>query len=96
LRGEVEGVGGLVEEEHLRGGYEGAADHDAALLASGHFAYGLVGERDGVDLMEDFVGAGAHGVGDGEIGPEGGAREETGEDGVAAGGGEGLFAGEFG
>ena len=46
--------------------------------------------------MEDFVGAGAHGFGDGEVGPEGRAGEEAGENGVTSGGGEGLFAGEFG
>ncbi len=45
--------------------------------------------------MEDFVGTGAHGFGDGEVGPEGGAGEEAGEDGVATGSSEGLFAGEF-
>jgi len=96
LGGEVEGVGGLVEEEHLGRCDEGAADHDAALLAGGHLAYGLAGEGDGVDLVEDFVGAGAHGFGDGEVGPEGRAREEAGEDGIEAGSGERGLAGEFG
>ena len=96
LRGEIEGIGGLVEEKHLGGRDEGAANHDATLLASGHFPNRFVGELGSVDLMENFVGAGAHGVGDGEIGPEGGAGEEAGEDGVAAGGGEGGAAGEFG
>ena len=95
---EVEGVGGLVEEEHLRGSYEGAADHDAALLAGGHLAYRFVGEGDGVDLVENLFGAGAHLGGDGvdEIGPESGAGEEAGEDGVAAVGVERGAAGEFG
>ena len=96
LRGEIEGVGWLVEEEHLGGRDEGAANHDATLLAGGHFAHGLVGELGCVDLMENFVGAGAHGVGDGEVGPEGGTGEEAGEDSVAASSGEGLLAGKFG
>ena len=103
LRVEVEGVGGLVEEEHggargVPGAYEGSADHDASLLAGGHFTYGFVGEVGGADLFHDLVGAGLHSGGDGgdEIGPEGGAGEEAGEDGVAAGGVEGGFAGEFG
>ena len=98
LGGQVEGVGGFVEKEHAGGSYEGAADHDAALFAGRHLAYGLVAEVGGVDAFEDFVGAGMHLGGDlgGEVGPEGGAREEAGEDGVAAGGLEGGTAGEFG
>ena len=98
MGGEVEGVGGFVEQEHAGGGYEGAAYHDAALLAGGHLAYGLVAEVGGVDALEDFVGAGLHLGGDlrGEVGPEGGAGEEAGEDGVTAGGLEGGAAGEFG
>ena len=100
---EVEGVGGLIEEEHggcgcRAGAYEGSADHDATLLAGGHLAYGLVGEVGGADLLEYLVGAGVHGRGDGgnEIGPEGGAGEEAGEDGVAAGGVERGLTGELG
>jgi len=96
LGSEIEGVGWLVEEEHLRGGNEGAADHDAALLAGRHLADGLVGEGDGVNLVEDFAGAGTHGFGDGEVGPKGGAGEEAGENGIKAGGGERGLAGEFG
>jgi len=38
LGGKVEGVGGLVEEEHFGLMNEGAGDHDAALLAGRHFA----------------------------------------------------------
>ena len=75
---------------------EGAADHDAALLAGGHFAYELVTEGSGVDFTKNLLGALAHGGGDGEVGPEGGAREEAGEDGVKAGGREGLAAGQLG
>lgn len=50
----------------------------------------------GADLMEEVFGTGAHGVGDEEIGPEGGSGEEAGEDGVEPGGVEGGFAGELG
>jgi hypothetical protein len=96
LSGKVEGVRGFVEEEGSGGGDEGAGDHDAALLAGGHFADGLIAEGDGVDLGEDLVGAGVHLVGDVKVGPEGGAGKEAGEDGVAAGGLEGGFAGEIG
>jgi hypothetical protein len=103
LCGEVEGVRGFVEQEHLSrsvrgacGAYEGAADHDAALLASGHFAYRLVGEGYGVDLDEDLVGAGSHGFGYGEVWPKGGAGKEAGENGVATGGVEGGAPGELG
>jgi hypothetical protein len=101
LGGEVEGVGGLVEEKHFglageAGAGECAGDHDAALLACGHFADGLFGDGSCADEVEEFFGAGAHGGGDGEVGPEGRTRKEAGEDGVAAGGAEGGLAGEFG
>lgn len=101
---EVEGVGRLIEEEHggaVSGGggpgaYEGAGDHNAALLAGGHFADLFVREREGVDFGEGGLGSVAHGWGDDEVGPEGGGGEEAGEDGVEAGGGEGGFAGQVG
>ena len=96
LRGEIKGVGGLVEEEHLRGGDESAPNHDASLLPGGHMADEPIAKRLGVDEGEDFVGASAHRFGDREIGPEGGAGEETGEDGIASGGGECGFAGKLG
>ena len=97
LGGEVEGVGGFVEEEHSGGGNEGAAYHDAALFAGGHLAYGLVAEVSGVDAFEDFIGAGLH-VGviwevrlGQRVEPE---KKLRGKDGAAAGGlGEGGAAG---
>ncbi len=57
---------------------------------------GLLARSTASIWCEDFVGAGLHGWGDGEVGPEGGAGKEAGEDGVAAGGVEGGAAGEFG
>ncbi len=82
LGGQVEGIGGFVEEQHAGGGYQGAAYQDTALLACGHFAYGLGSEVGCIDLMENFGGASSHVGGYGEIGPDGGAGEEAGEDGV--------------
>jgi hypothetical protein len=44
LGGEVERVGGLIEEELLRAMDEGAGDDDAAFFAGRHFADELMGE----------------------------------------------------
>jgi len=71
LGGEVEGVGGLVEEELLGAVDKGAGDEDAALFSGGHFADEVVGEVGGVDAFESLGGALAHVVGDDEVGPEG-------------------------
>ena len=60
LGGEIEGVRGLVEEKHLRGGNEGATDHDASLLTGRHVADEFVTKQLGADEAEDFVGASAH------------------------------------
>ncbi len=43
LGGEVEGVGGFVEEELAGAVDEGAGDEDASFFAGGHFADGLLG-----------------------------------------------------
>ena len=96
LSGQVEGVGGFVEEEHAGGGYQSASYHDAALLACGHFAYGLGCEAGCVDLVEYVGGVSAHVVRHGEIGPEGGAGEEAGEDGIQPVGLEERPTGEVG
>ena len=95
LRGEVERVGRLVEEELARAMYEGAGDKDAALFAGGHGADELLGEMRGLDPLESFAGANAHFTGDVQIGPEGGCGKEARDDGVEAGGDGGALAGEF-
>ena len=86
LGGEVEGVGGLVEEDLAGAVDECAGDEDAALFSGGHGGYGLIGEADGVDALEGFIGAGAHLVCDVEVGPEAGGGEESCDDGFKAGG----------
>lgn len=96
LGGEVEGVGGLVEEKHFRAVDEGAGDHDAALLSGGHFSDELFREVGGVHEEQGFAGAGAHLRGDVEIGPERGGGEESGGDGVEAGGDGSALAGKLG
>ena len=70
LGGEVEGVGGFIEEELMRPVDEGAGDENAALFSGGHFADELLGEVGGVDAFEGFGGAEAHFFGDDEVGPE--------------------------
>ena len=96
LGGEVKGVGRLVEEKHFGLVDEGAGDHDAALLASGHFADQFQFEMRGLHELESLVGAGTHFRRDVEIGPEGRGGEESGDDGVEAAGDGGALAGEFG
>ena len=96
LGGEVEGVGGLVEEELAGTMDEGARDEDAALFSRGHFADQACGEVRGFHAGEGFSSAGAHFSGDVEIGPEGGGGEEAGDDGVEAGGDGGALAGQIG
>lgn len=96
LGGEIEGVGWFVEQKLAGAVDERTGDHDAALLAGGHFADFLLGEVKGVDALESFDGAVAHFLGDDKIGPEGGGGEEAGDDGVEAGGDGGALAGEFG
>lgn len=93
LGSEVEGVGGLVEEELAGAVDEGAGDEDAAFFAGGHFADGVPGEVGGMDAVEGFGGAIAHFVCNNEIGPEGGCSEEAGDDGVEADGAAGGAAG---
>ena len=94
LGGEVERVGWLVEEQLPRTVDEGARDEDAALFSGGHFADELIGEMRGFHALEGFTRAVAHFVGDVQIGPEGGRREEAGDDGVEAGGDGGALAGQ--
>jgi len=93
LSGEIEGVGGLIEEKHFRLVDEGTGDHDAALLACGHFANQLGGEVIGLHEVQSFAGTGAHFGGDMEIGPEGRGGEESGNDGIEAAGDGRAFAG---
>jgi hypothetical protein len=96
LRGEVERVGRLVEQEHLGAMDEGAGNHDAALLAGGHFANQFLFEMRGLHQVQSFMGAGTHCWGDVKVGPERGRGEESGRDGIDARGDGGALAGEFG
>lgn len=96
LGGEVECVGGLVEEELAGAVDQGAGDEDAAFFSGGHFADELLGEVGGLDAVKSFSGAGAHFWRDDKIGPEGGGGEEAGDDGVEAGGDGSALAGELG
>ncbi len=84
LSGEVEGVRGLVEEQHFRLVHEGARDHDAALFAGGHFADEFGGEMGGLHEVEGLAGPVAHFRRDVEVRPEGGGGEESGGDSVEA------------
>jgi hypothetical protein len=93
LGGEVEGVGGFVEEELAGAVDEGAGDLDTALFSGGHFPYWLFGEVGGFDSFEGFGGAVAHFFGYDEVGPEAGGGEESGDYGVEAGGASGGAAG---
>lgn len=95
LSADVESVRRLVEEQHLRRTDEGAADHDSALLPSGHLAYGLVRQVDSIDLLEHFVCALTHCGRNHEIGPEGAAGEEAGENGISSRGVERWLTGKF-
>ena len=70
LRGEVERVGRLVEQELARAMDQRAGDEDAAFFSGRHFADELAGEVGGFDSLERFGGARAHLGCDMEIGPE--------------------------
>jgi len=96
LGGEVEGVGGFVEEEHFGLVDEGAGDHDAALLAGGHLSDEFRSEVGGLHEVEGLVGAVAHLRRDVEVGPEGGRGEEACGDRVKAAGDRGALTGKFG
>ena len=85
LGGEVEGVGGLVEQQLAGPMDEGAGDEDAALFAGGHFADKPGGKVRGFDAFERFGGTVAHFGGDVEVGPQSGCGEEAGDDGVEPG-----------
>jgi len=96
LRGEIERVRWLIEQELLRAVDERSGDHDAALFSGGHFADELIGEVRGFHAFEGFAGALAHFIGDMQVGPEGRCGEESCGDGVEAGSDGGAFAGEIG
>lgn len=53
------------------GAGKGAGDHDAALLTGGHLSHELPAQVFDSNFPEEIFGAGPHGIGDGEIGPEG-------------------------
>ena len=93
LRGEVESVGGLVEQELARAMNECAGDQDAALFAGGHGADQLAGQMPRFDALQGF--AGAHFIGDVQIGPERGGGKEAGDNRVEPGGDGGALAGKL-
>lgn len=96
LGGDVERVGGLIEQKHLAGLHQGTADHGAALLAGGHLAHGLRRQMGCIKLLHYGGSALAHRSSHGEIGPERGAGEEAGQHSIESSGGARLAAGEFG
>ncbi len=96
LSGEIEGIRGLVEQEHFRLVDEGTGDHDAALLAGRHFPDEFRFEVRGLHQLERLVGAVAHVGRDVQVGPEGGSGEESGNDGIETASDGRAFAGEFG
>ena len=57
LRGQVKGVGGLIEQQLAGPVNEGASDEDAALFAGGHFSDKLSGKVRGFDALEGFGGS---------------------------------------
>ena len=71
LCGEIESVGGLVEQELAGAVHEGAGDEDAAFFSGGHFTNQLIGEMGGLHAREGFHGTLAHFIRDMQIGPEG-------------------------
>ena len=96
LRGEIERVGRLVEQELAGTMDQGARDEDASFLAGRHFADEAMGEMGCLDAGEGFGSAGAHLRLDVEVGPQGGGGKKSGDDGVEAGGDGGSFAGQVG
>jgi len=82
LGGEVEGVGGLVEEELAGTVDESAGDKDSALFAGGHFADRMSREMAGMDSFHGFGCAKSHFLSHDEVGPQGGGGEEAGDDSV--------------
>lgn len=76
--------------------HESASDEDAALFSCGHFADELLSEVRGLNAGEGFDGARAHFIGDVKVRPERGCGEESGNDGVEAGGDGGALAGKIG
>ena len=95
LGGKIEGVGWLVEKQLAGAMDKSTGDEDAALFASRHFTYKLIGEVSGFHALQGFGGEFAHFIGDVEIGPERGRRKESGDDGVQPGGNCGAFAGKL-
>jgi len=76
LGGKIKRVRRLIEQQHLRAAVAGtrranqrATDHDASLLPRRHLPYGFVRQRYSIDLLQHFIGAGLHLLGDREIGP---------------------------
>lgn len=96
LRGEVERIRWLVEKKLAGTVDEGAGDEDAALFASGHFANELCGQVRGFHAGESFGGAGAHFIGDVEIGPESGGGEEAGDHCIKSRSDGGALSGQIG
>lgn len=96
LGGEVEGVGGFVEEQHFRLVHQSPGDHDASLLAGRHFADSFGGEVIGLHQVQRFAGAGTHFRRDVEIGPESRGGEESSDNGIETAGHGSTLAGELG
>jgi len=92
LRGDIEGVGGLVEDEGARLVDESAGDEDALGFAGREFVHGAGGEVGGAEALERLSGERALLGCDVVMVEDLGARKEAGKDNVHAGG----FGGEEG
>ena len=86
LRCHVERVAGLVKQEDLRTVNQSAADQDSLRFSGGHVADGFEAEVLDFKKVKDFIRAGLHLRSDMKMRPQGGARKESREDGVAPGG----------
>lgn len=95
LCSEVEGVGWLVEQELPRAVNQRTRNHDAAFLACGHRTDKLASKMLCFDAIERFPCAGAHFIGDMQVGPQGGCREESSDHSVEASGDRGALAGQI-
>lgn len=96
LRGQVEGVAGLIEQKNPRAMDESAADENALGFPGRHLPDGLGAEMFDFKPAKNFFSAIDHFTRDAKVWPQGGARKKSGDDGVAAQGVRGAFAGKLG
>ncbi len=96
LRGEIESIRGLIEEQLARSVHERAGNQDAAFLAGGHLSHKLRGKMRGFDARESFCGPGTHFFCNHEIGPECRSGKEAGDHGIETRSHRRALAGKIG